>query len=108
MKDPNLALLGLTTAMICSLNCSAKNRPDQQAVSPKLPNIVYILSDDLGYGDITNYNAQSKIPTPNIDRLASMGVRFTDAHSTSSVCTPTRYSILTGRYCWRTPMKPVY
>ncbi len=65
------------------------------------PNIVYILADDLGYGDVGCFNPQSKIRTPNLDRLASQGIRFTDAHSPSSVCTPTRYGILTGRYCWR-------
>ena len=70
------------------------------------PNIVYILADDLGYGDVQCYNPQrGKIPTPNIDRLASEGMRFTDAHSGSSVCTPTRYSILTGRYAWRTRLQ---
>lgn len=66
-----------------------------------LPNIVYILADDLGYGDVSIYNDQSKINTPNIDALAKQGMRFTDAHTTSSVCTPSRYSILTGRYPWR-------
>ena len=66
------------------------------------PNIVFILADDLGYGDVKcNYPA-GKIPTPNIDRLASEGMRFIDAHAPSALCTPTRYSILTGRYCWRT------
>jgi arylsulfatase A len=65
------------------------------------PNIIFILADDLGYGDIRVNNPDSKIPTPNIDRLASQGIRFTDAHSPSSVCTPTRYGILTGRYSWR-------
>ncbi len=69
------------------------------------PNIVIILADDLGYGDVSCYNADSKIRTPHIDRLASQGVRFTDAHSPSAVCTPTRYGILTGRYCWRTWLK---
>ena len=66
------------------------------------PNIIVILTDDLGYGDLGCYNPKSKIPTPNLDRLADQGVRFTDAHAPSSVCTPTRYSVLTGRYCWRT------
>ncbi len=66
------------------------------------PNVVLVLADDLGYGDPGCYNAESKIPTPNIDRLAAAGVRFTDAHSPSSVCTPTRYGVLTGRYAWRT------
>lgn len=67
-----------------------------------LPNIVYILADDLGYGDVGCYNPNSRIPTPNMDRLAEEGMRFTDAHSSSAVCTPTRYAILTGRYAWRT------
>ncbi len=65
------------------------------------PNIIFILADDLGYGDLSSYGATA-IQTPNIDRLASEGVLFTDAHSPSSVCTPTRYGLLTGRYCWRT------
>ena len=65
------------------------------------PNIVYILADDLGYGDVSVNNPAGKINTPNIDRLAAQGMRFTDAHTTSSVCTPSRYSILTGRYPWR-------
>src|SRR5260370_898098 len=69
------------------------------------PNIVLILADDLGYGDPGCYNPASKIPTPNIDRLAAQGMRFTDAHTPSAVCTPTRYGILTGRYCWRTSLK---
>lgn len=68
-------------------------------------NIVYILADDLGYGDVGCYNPDSKIPTPHVDRLAREGMRFTDAHTPSAVCTPTRYGILTGRYAWRTKMK---
>jgi arylsulfatase A len=69
------------------------------------PNIVYILADDMGYGDMGCNNPESKIPTPNLDRLATQGMRFTDAHAPSSVCTPSRYSILTGRYCWRGNLK---
>lgn len=61
------------------------------------PNIVLILADDFGFGDVACYNPKSKVPTPRIDRLAREGLRFTDAHSSSTVCTPTRYSILTGR-----------
>lgn len=64
------------------------------------PNIVLILADDLGYGDAGCYGA-TKITTPHMDRLAQEGMRFTDAHSPHSVCTPTRYSLLTGRYAWR-------
>ncbi len=67
------------------------------------PNIVYIICDDLGYGDVQCLAPEtSKIPTPNADRLASEGMTFTDAHSGSSVCSPTRYGIMTGRYSWRT------
>lgn len=69
------------------------------------PNIIFILADDLGYGDLGCYNDESKIPTPNLDRLAAGGMRFTNAHTPSSVCTPTRYGVLTGRYCWRTWLK---
>lgn len=69
------------------------------------PNIIFILMDDLGYGDCSTYNPESKIITPNIDRLAKQGIKFTNAHSTSAVCTPSRYSILTGRYCWRSWLK---
>lgn len=75
------------------------------AARAQRPNIVLILADDLGWGDLGCYNRESKIPTPNLDRLASQGVRFTDMHSPSSVCTPTRYGILTGRYCWRSGLK---
>jgi arylsulfatase A len=69
------------------------------------PNIVIILADDMGFGDLACQNPETKIPTPNLDRLASQGMRFTDAHSPSAVCTPTRYSILTGDYCWRTELQ---
>jgi arylsulfatase A-like enzyme len=68
-----------------------------------LPNIVLILADDLGYGDVRCYNADSKVPTPNIDRLASEGMRFTDAHSPATVCTPSRYSLMTGQMAFRVP-----
>ena len=77
----------------------------QQRSSANLPNILYILADDLGIGDPTCYNASSKTPTPALDRFARQGMRFTDAHSPSAVCTPTRYGIMTGRYCWRTTLK---
>ena len=76
-----------------------------RAASAAHPNIVFVLADDLGAGDLGCYNRDSKVPTPNMDKLAGEGVRFTDAHSPSSVCTPTRYGVLTGRYCWRTRLK---
>jgi arylsulfatase A-like enzyme len=69
------------------------------------PNIVYILADDLGIGDVSCYNARSAWQTPHLDRLARDGLRFTDAHSASSLCTPARYALLTGRYAWRGRLK---
>ncbi|WP_114750713.1 sulfatase family protein [Pleomorphovibrio marinus] len=69
------------------------------------PNIVYILADDLGIGDVSAYNPDSKIDTKYIDWMAQNGIMFTDAHTSSSVCTPTRYGILTGRYNWRSRLK---
>ncbi|MGO4588876.1 sulfatase family protein [Paenarthrobacter sp. 2TAF44] len=69
------------------------------------PNIVYILADDMGYGDLPCFNNRSQIPTPNLDRLAAQGMRFTDAHATSSVCSPSRYSLLSGQYNWRSRLK---
>ncbi len=78
------------------------------AKSSDRPNIVFILADDLGYGDVGCYNPESRVPTPHLDRLAAEGVRLTDAHSPSTVCTPTRYSLLTGRMAFRTGMRGVF
>ena len=69
------------------------------------PNVVVILADDLGYGDVAYLNSSSRIPTPNLDALAGQGIAFLDAHTPSGVCTPTRYGLLTGRYAWRTRLK---
>lgn len=77
----------------------------QQPQEQKKPNIVFIFADDMGYGDVSALNENSKIQTTNIDRIASEGVTFTDAHSSSSVSTPSRYSLLTGRYNWRSDLK---
>src|SRR5215203_5637438 len=77
----------------------------QLSYGQRQPNIIVILADDLGYGDVGCYNPQGKIPTPNIDRLAKAGMRFTDAHSSSAICTPSRYSLLTGRYHWRSRLQ---
>lgn len=76
------------------------------AANAARPNIVVVLCDDLGYGDVQCLNpTRGKIPTPHVDRLAREGMIFTDAHSGSSVCTPTRYGLLTGRYSWRSPLQ---
>ena len=77
----------------------------QQLQEQKKPNIVFIFADDMGYGDVSAFNENSKIQTTNIDRIANEGVAFTDAHSSSSVSTPSRYSLLTGRYNWRSDLK---
>lgn len=91
-----LMAAGLFSPCLClPLQSGAKTR------HIRLPNIIYILTDDLGYGDVSVNNPDGKINTPNIDRFAHQGMRFTDAHTTSAVCTPSRYSILTGRYPWR-------
>ncbi|MDY7393989.1 arylsulfatase [Aureibaculum sp. 2210JD6-5] len=88
--------------LIVSCNKKKENKKDSDK---KLPNIIYVLADDLGYGDIGAFNPDGKIKTPNLDQLANNGIKFTDAHTSSSVCTPTRYGILTGRYNWRSPIK---
>lgn len=76
------------------------------AAEPSKPNILVILADDLGYGDVQCNNPErGKIPTPNIDKIAAQGMRFTDGHSSSGVCSPSRYSLLTGRYHWRTRLQ---
>ena len=87
-------------SLLLFFGCLPENK-----LKSKFPNIIYILADDLGYGDLSIYNKTSKIKTPHLDQLASEGMRFMDMHSTSSVCTPTRYSILTGEYAWRTSLK---
>lgn len=72
------------------------------AAEERLPNILLILADDLGYGDVSCYSSEAKVQTPHMDRLAAQGMRFTDAHSPATVCTPTRYSVMTGRMAFRT------
>ncbi len=94
------AVLAATLALGGAILTAGEPRP------PARPNIVYLLADDLGYGDVQALNpTRGKIKTPHLDRLASQGMTFTDAHSGSSVCTPTRYGLLTGRYAWRTRLQ---
>jgi arylsulfatase A-like enzyme len=94
-------LLIITTLL--AISCT--NEKAIKIVEVEKPNIIYILTDDLGYGDIGAFNPNGKIKTPHIDQLAKEGMRFTDAHSPSAVCSPTRYGIITGRYSWRSEMK---
>lgn len=89
------AFAALAALCTCSLRAESNERP----------NVVLILADDLGWGDPQCYSETSKIDTPNMNRLADEGMKFTDAHTPSSVCTPTRYGLLTGRYCWRSRLK---
>jgi len=93
---------GLTA--IALQGCAAASAKAPSRAPGKKPNIVFIMADDMGYGDLSCYGA-TKINTPNMDAIAAQGIRFTDAHSPSAVCTPTRYGVLTGRYCWRTRLK---
>ena len=89
-------VLGVLGLFACGMNTAHADRP----------NIVLVMCDDLGYGDIHCLNPErGKIPTPGVDRLAKQGMTFTDAHSGSSVCTPTRYGLLTGRYSWRSRLQ---
>lgn len=74
-------------------------------MASKKPNVVLFFVDDLGYGDVSTFNSNSKIKTKNIDKLAERGMKFTDSHATSAVCTPSRYGLLTGRYNWRSRLK---
>ena len=90
----------------CIHHCSAYAQSNLAGdEGPQRPNIILLLADDLGYGDVQPLNYKSQIPTPTFIRLAKEGMTFTDAHTPSSVCTPTRYGLLTGRYCWRTSLK---
>jgi arylsulfatase A-like enzyme len=91
--------LTLTTAFACLLTFTSCNSKKNQGTDPP-PNVVIIYADDLGYGDVGAYGA-TEIPTPHIDQLARDGVRFTDGHSTSATCSPSRYGLLTGVYPWR-------
>jgi arylsulfatase A-like enzyme len=91
------------TLIFCA--CSLAVLAGEHLLFASYPNIVYILADDMGYGDVSILNEKSKIPTPHIDSLGREGIRFTDAHAVCSVCTPSRYGILTGRYPMRTAYK---
>jgi arylsulfatase A-like enzyme len=100
-----LKAAGVGIASLAMPGCAESLQSDSGATDSKKPNIVFIMADDMGYGDLGCYNKNSKIPTPNMDGLAAEGMRFTDAHSPSAVCTPTRYGVLTGQYCWRSRLK---
>jgi arylsulfatase A len=85
-------ILGVASAFLIPISAEAEK---------SRPNILILYADDLGFGDLTSYHAESKIPTPHLDQLAAEGIRFTDGHSSSGICTPSRYALLTGRHHWR-------
>lgn len=89
--------------MVLITSCGGNQQSKKEGAMQKedLPNIVIIYADDMGYGDLNCQNPDSKIPTPNLDQLASEGMRFTDAHSSSGICSPSRFALLTGTYHWR-------
>ena len=95
----NRILVIFVTVSLCVVACTELDKELTK------PNIIYVLADDMGYGDVSRLNPEGKIKTPNLDRMAEEGMIFTDAHTSSSVCTPTRYGILTGRYNWRSKLK---
>ncbi len=97
-----LAFAALTLLCLPKLEAQKTNISGRNQTQP---NVVFILTDDLGYGDVKCLNPEGKIATPQMDKLAGQGMIFTDAHTSSSVCTPSRYSILTGRYPWRTHLQ---
>ena len=99
---------GLSAAFRLSSLWAALFLFQAEPVAKSRPNVLLILADDLGYGDVGCYNPQSRIPTPHLDRLAKEGMLFTDAHSPSTVCTPTRYSLLTGRMAFRLNYRGVF
>lgn len=102
-RSKKLLFGSFSLLILCVLVLAAKSNYSDESLP--LPNVVVILADDLGYGDLQCYNAKSQVKTPNLDQLSREGIRFTDAHSGSAVCSPTRYGLLTGRYAFRSPLK---
>ncbi|MBX2841343.1 MAG: sulfatase-like hydrolase/transferase [Flammeovirgaceae bacterium] len=96
------------TLILVILSCNSQQQiqnKEETVAQIQKPNIIFILADDMGYGDLKSLNPDSDIPTPNMDKIVNEGIHFTDAHTNSSVCTPTRYGVLTGRYAFRTRLK---
>ena len=91
-----LTYLIAVTPLLFLPSCTVDSKPVSR------PNVVFIMADDMGWGDVQAYNPESLIATPNIDRLSQEGLTFMDAHSGAAVCSPTRYGVMTGRFFWRT------
>ena len=100
----HLALAALLSALVASQARTATT----ESTSELRPNILLIYTDDQGYGDVSALNPNAKFQTPNFDRLANEGIAFTNGHSADSVCTPSRYGLLTGRYPWRHEFFPKF
>ena len=98
MTDHLKYLIPILSLALC-VSCTPGSSEDER------PNIIVVLADDLGIGDLSSFNEEGKINTLHLDEMAAEGMRFTDAHTSSAVCTPTRYGLLTGRYNWRTRLK---
>lgn len=109
----SVVLLGILPGIACVSREASRpvdseapvEAPVETAADESQPHIVIVLADDLGLGDLSFMNADARTSTPHLDAVAAAGIRFTDAHSPSAVCSPTRYGMLTGRYCWRTSLK---
>ena len=99
MKTVNVLTLGVGSTLLLSCGAGAKKQEAKEQV-PQKPNVVFLIADDIGYGDLSCYGEKT-IHTPNVDRLASMGIRFTDAHTVAATSTPSRYSLFTGHDSWR-------
>ena len=102
MRYPSVGLTVLSLLTACSMSNSSQDSAATERYSP--PNILFILADDLGYGDVGSYNPEAQTATPHIDRLAAQGVRFTDAHASGPWCVPSRYGLITGQYPIRTTL----
>jgi arylsulfatase A len=100
----NSTRLLLGFLLVLSVACGGGSQATADPAG-RLPNIVFILADDLGYGDVGAFNPDSKAPTPNIDRLANEGMRYTDAHAPGAVCVPSRYGLMTGRHPFRSALR---
>ena len=100
MKKIAQITYALSPALLVALTAQAKESKEQKNKNTSKPNVILIYADDLGYGDLECYGAKN-IQTPNVNKLAKNGIRFTNAHATASTSTPSRYSLLTGEYAWR-------
>ena len=102
MKSRNYAGISLLASLAACNSATAETVQKNSTQAPQKPNVIVILADDLGYGDLKCYGAKN-VETPHVDKLASEGIRFTNAHTVAATSTPSRYSLLTGEYAWRRP-----